>query len=68
MTKWKIIIKKVIKNKPVVKEGIIKVSLSSIEAVLAKFKDYGWNCTYAVPVTDLETDEDTLVIEIGGSK
>lgn len=65
---WKIIIEKIVKGKTVVKEGIIKVRLSSIEAVLAKFKNYGWNCTYAVPVTDLEADEDTVFIELGGAK
>jgi hypothetical protein len=64
---WKIIVEKMVKNKLVVKEGIIKVQLSSIEAVLEKFKAYGWKCTYAVPVTDLETDEDTLHIELGGA-
>ena len=64
---WKIIINKVVKNQSIVKEGIIKVNLSSIEAVLAKFKAYGWNCTYAVPVTDIEMDnEDTIFIETGG--
>jgi len=61
---WKIIIEKIIKGKPVIKEGIINVS--SIEHVLKRFKFYGWKCMYAVPVTELEENENTVQIEIGG--
>ena len=62
---WKIIIEKMIKGSPVIKEGIIKIRLSSIETVLKNFKNHGWLCTYAVPVTELEFDEDSVYIETG---
>ncbi len=66
--KWKVILEKMIHGKSETKEGIIKVLFSSIEDVMDTFKRYGWNCTYAVPVsdTDMVEDEDTVFIDLGG--